>query len=363
MKPRTKALTAAVAGTALGIGGLAVLAMPAGAGEAPELPEITAERLVESVLTAEPPAFNGTVAIDNDLGLPAVPGMPNLDFDAARVYHDGDDGARLSVEDGTSEYTVVKNGTTVWRYDSAENTATRVELPQDPAEHVEQHKASELADPSAAATEIIGRLSETSEIAIDGTARVAERPVYELVLSPKPDERTLLREIKVAIDYETRMPLRIEVLPNGSPDPVVSVAFTDFTVGDQAQRLFEFTPPEGAKVVEEEAGRPQRDGTYPAPSKEQAEQFGEAGESIDAVGEGWDTVLTGTLPEGGFDRATEQGTDPRALLDQVGERIEGDFGSGYLITMRAGGGIVTDDGRFAIGAVPQQVLIEALETR
>lgn len=363
MKPKTKGWTAAVASTALGIAGLAVVAMPAGAGEAPELPDISAEELVESALSAEPPAFAGTVAIDNQLGLPRMPGLELTDFDAARVYHDGADRARLAIQQGSGERTFVKETDEAWQYDSTKNTATHYTWSgEEGAEHDLPQHEPQLSDPATAATEIIERLSETSTISVDGTARIADRPAYELVLTPKPSERTLLREVKVAIDSETRLPLRLQVLPNGSPDPVVSVGFTEFSVGEQPDSLFDFTPPKGAKVVEEKA----------SDRKEDAEKYEadatEFGEGIGIVGDGWDTVVIGTLPAdalAGGQSFDENGgnVDPKALLDQIAKPIEGEFGTGYVISTRAGTGLLTDDGRFAVGAVPQQVLIEALEKK
>ncbi|MGH3515986.1 MAG: LolA family protein [Haloechinothrix sp.] len=363
MRPRTKALTAAVAGTALGVAGLAVLAMPADAGDEPELPAISADELVESVLSAEPPAFAGTVAVDNELGIPEIPGMDFADTDSARVYHDGDQRGRISVQRGTGEQTIVRDAEGVWTYDSGENTATWYALPADAAErHPVPRDAAlgdrtlghrTLGDPAAAATEMIDKLSESSTILVDGTARVADRPAYELVLTPKPSERTLLREIKVAIDSETRLPLRFQVLPNGSADPVLSVGFTDFSVGDQPDELFTFSPPEGATVVEGGAREHGQDGKDADAVAAKA--------ALTVVGDGWDAVLTGNLP-GDAPSGEREGTDPRALLEQVGERVTGEFGSGYVITTRAGTGLLSDDGRFAVGLVPQQVLIEALDT-
>jgi len=52
--------------------------------------------------------------------------------------------------------------------------------------------------------------------------------------------------------------------------------------------------------------------------------------------------------------------DPKRLLSQFGKPVRGAFGSGYVITTKVGTALVTDDGRFAVGAVPEQVLIEAL---
>lgn len=371
MKPRTKGIVAAVTGTALGVAGLAIVALPAGADDAPSLPDITAAELVSSALQADPPAFAGTVAVQNDLGLPSLPGMELADFESAAVYHDGGERARVAVQDGNGEYTIVKGEKDVWAYDSAKNTATRMAIPSE----AEQEKAvekgrkhakdlPELSDPSTAATEIIKKLSETSTISVDGTATVADRPAYELVLTPKPSERTVLREVKVAIDSETRLPLRFEVMTNGSPEPIFSLGFDEFTVGAQPERLFEFTAPKGAKISDvTEADKAEQRKQAEEFTKEHGKAAEQFGEGLDIVGEGWDVVVTGAVPKellAGSDKASEQDFDAKGLLEQFGKRVSGEYGKGYVITTKAGSGLITDDGRFAAGAVPVQVLEEAL---
>lgn len=360
MKQRTKATIAAVTGTVVGIGGLAFVAMPASAGDAPKLPEISAEELVASALKADPPAFSGEVAVQNDLGIPNLPGLELANFDEARIYHDGGERARVSVQDGNGEYTLVKDATGAWAYDSAKNTATRFEQPEGmPKTPKEARDKAGMSNPATAATEIIEKLSKTSTIDVDGTARVADRAAYELVLTPKPSERTVLREVKVAIDSATRLPLRLQVLPNGSPEPILSLGFSDFEVGAQPDRLFEFTPPEGTKVVKPDAADFEKHAKEAEKYADEAKAFGEG---LKFVGDGWDTVVTGALPADALSGAAESGhgVDPQQLLERFGKKVSGEFGTGYLITTKAGTGLVTDDGRFAAGAVPRQVLEEAL---
>ncbi|MPY80329.1 MAG: outer membrane lipoprotein carrier protein LolA [Actinophytocola sp.] len=359
MQPKTKGIAVAATGVTAGLVGLLVMAMPAGAGQEPELPEMSATELVEATLSADAPAFEGTVAMSNDLGLPPIPGLDMANAESARIYHDGDDRARLSLQRGSTEFTAVAGPDGAWTYDSGSNTATRY-----PHEGGLPRHESELSDPAGTATTIIDHLSETSTITIDGTARVADRDAYELVLTPKPSERTLLREVTVAIDAATKLPLRFEVMPNGSPDPVVSAGFTEFVVGEQPDELFEFTPPDDAEVTTADPDKASR----PLPEHaDPAKAFDDASAGLAVTGSGWDTVLTGTLPEDALGAASERlsdqgGTgDPAALLDQLGERFTDGEISGHLFTTRAGTGIVTDDGRFAVGAVPRQVLIEALE--
>ncbi|MFF5987745.1 LolA family protein [Prauserella flavalba] len=348
MNPKKRAVTVAVAGTAIGAAGLAVMAMPAGAGEAPELPPVSAQELVSSVLRADVPALAGTVRIENDLGLPSMPGLPVLDADSARVYHDGDEGSRIALEQGSSELTVVQSGDTVWSYDSAENSATKLTVPAEAREH-RAHAEEEFSDPASAAGRMLDYVRQSSTVSVDGTASVADRPAYELVLTPKPTERTLLREVRIAVDSETRVPLRMSVLTNGTTEPALEIGFTDIDFAQQPANLFQFTPPQGATVTEE---RPQ--------AHDERLPEGAIGEFS---GEGWDTVYVGTVPAELTAAPGSEGRDVQGMLDQFGTRVSGDFGSGYAIETKVGTAIVTDDGRFAVGAVPQQVLTDALAQR
>ncbi|MEW2501631.1 sigma-E factor regulatory protein RseB domain-containing protein [Amycolatopsis sp. NPDC047767] len=364
MDPKKKAITAAVVGTALGVGGLVVVAMPASAGDAPKLPQISAEDLVQSVMTANPGPFDGTVSVSNDLGLPAmgaaagaVPGMSALNIDSAHVFSDGAGKAKISLTNGASQETIVRDGTTVWDYHSSNNSATKTTIPADVATKHDMG-AGEMADPATATKELLAKVRENSTVSVDGTANVADRPAYELVFTPKPTERTLLREIRVAVDSQTRMPLRLSVLSNGTTAPALQVAFTDVKFAPQSADLFAFTPPQGAKVTEKTAKVDDQ-------TKAMAH---EAKQDTKLVGDGWDTVITGKVPAdalsgkkpAGASGAEGRNVDPQQLLSRFAKRVNGTWGSGYLFTTKVGGAVLTDDGRFAAGAVPEQVLYEAL---
>ncbi|GAB3168435.1 sigma-E factor regulatory protein RseB domain-containing protein [Myceligenerans halotolerans] len=369
MRPRTKALVAAGSGIAVGLTGLALSALPAGADDDPVLPEIGAEELVTSVLEARPPAFDGVAEVENELGLPVVPGMEALDVESVRVFHDGEESARVQIERPASEVTFVKNAGEAWAYDSQEHKAKHFTWDDADAAAARERAEGELADPSRAAAELIERLAPTSDIFVDGTARVAGRPAYELVLTPKPSEKTLLREITVAIDDETRVPLRLDVFANGSTDAVLSLGFTGFAVGAQDADLFEFTPPEGAEVDTTEADDVARAAGEGA--GHDAEAFEER---TTTVGDGWDTVVIGEMPSGaesgdltgpGGEFGQEFGGDApdlSGMLGQIGVPVSGEFGSGTHVRIAVGGAIITDDGRVAAGAVPQQVLVDALDS-
>ena len=382
MRPRTKALVAAGSGIAVGLAGLALTTLPAGADDDPVLPAIEPEALVASTLAAEPQAFSGEAEVSNELGLPSLPGTEDLDFESARVFHDGQEGARVQLEEPTSEVTFVKNPDEAWAYDSQERTAKHVTWDDADAAAARQHAEAQLADPAQAAAEIIEQLRPTSEITVDGTARVAGRAAYELVLTPKPAEKTLLREVTVAIDEQTRMPLAFDVYANGRSEPVLSLGFVELDLGAQDPALFDFTPPQGTKVETTDAGdaaghRAGKDGAWKDGAGKPGSADHMAEQGMTTVGDGWDTVVIAELPTdmpqmpAGMSDGAASGDLPGAFaggeqdltgaLEQIGQPVSGDFGTGTHVQITVGGAIVTDDGRVAAGAVPQQVLVDALD--
>ncbi|WP_190813688.1 LolA family protein [Saccharopolyspora pogona] len=336
---------AATTGAAAGVLGLTMLTLPAGAGAAPALPEVAPEQLVESVMRAQPPALTGTVEVDNALGLPAIPGAGQASEMLAngtskfQVWADGQGRHRVSVPSHNGELTVVDDGSTVWKWDSAEQKVVR--SPEHAPEAAE-HAAP--ADPAATAREIIDKLRQTSDVKVDGTASVAGRDAYELVLTPKPTERTLLREVRVAVDAEKRVPLELSVLTNGSNDPALQVGFSSVDMSTPDPFLFQFTPPAGAKVEDGKAEH--------SPQQRPAHPQGEH----KVVGDGWDSVLVAQLPQ----QEKQNGQDPRQIAERVGKPISGPWGNGWIIGTAAGNALLTSDGRVAVGAVPEQVLTAAL---
>src|SRR6266536_3191180 len=128
MNTKRTAWAVAASGTAAGIVGLVVMAMPASAGgPPPALPPISAESLVQSVMTAHIPAASGTVSIKENLGMP-IPLLPSGGSDgvAARVYSDGTGKARIQLTKQMSETTIVEDGSTLWIWDSADKSVRKI---------------------------------------------------------------------------------------------------------------------------------------------------------------------------------------------------------------------------------------------
>ena len=86
-----------------------------------------------------------------------------------------------------------------------------------------------------------------ADVTVDGTATVAGRPAYQLVLTPT-STLTLVGRIAVAIDAETRLPLRLQVFPRGSDGAAIEAGFTSVSFDPIDPSMFAFTPPPGTTV-------------------------------------------------------------------------------------------------------------------
>ena len=381
MNRRKATLGAAIVGVVAGAVGLGFLASPAGAGQSPTLPATTPDALVQSVLTASPPAMAGTVQIVNNLGLPSIPGLPDQAANGTsqiRVWTDGVDHSRLSIPSMNSDETVIDDGTTIYDWDSATHTVTEHHINTGTKDAAKPDMgitggSNSALDPATAARALVSAVKQTSTVSVDGTDMVAGRAAYDLVLTPKANQRTLLRQIRIAVDAQTHMPLQLMVLANNTDTPAVQVGFSSLTIGAQDPSLFTFTPPAGSTVVNGDKN-----------DQKSTNLANEAAPKI--VGNGWETVVVAHLPASltapgsssdntpdqsgqngqnglfGSGSASKSGSGGSALglLREFGKPVSGSWGSGWVISTDVGNALITSDGRVAAGFVPQQLLISAL---
>jgi hypothetical protein len=61
---------------------------------------------------------------------------------------------------------------------------------------------------------------------------------------------TLVEEVRIAVDGETSVPLRVQAFGVGQPEPAVEVAFTSVRFAVPDDSVFDFTPPSGSTVTE-----------------------------------------------------------------------------------------------------------------
>lgn len=341
------------------------------------LPPRSAAELLVALQESTPVPVSGTVVTRADLGLPELPmGMaPDAGPMAlasgegtVRVWSDGPTRQRLALIDEAAETTVVRNGDEVWVWSSAEATATRYVLPETSGRTGEPGTlppgVTVPSTPQDAAEMALAALDPTTEVTTSGLATVAGREAYELVLTPK-DPATLVRDVRLFLDARTSTPLRVQVNSTRITDPAFQVGFTSVDFGTPDADLFSFTPPPGATLTEAEVAR--------GHAHEDAARA--KGQQPTIVGSGWSTVVVGELPADGLADLAESGSraqdewrddDPAATALALLEALpatSGQWGTGRVLAGTLFSVILTDDGRFAVGAVDPEALGAALADR
>lgn len=348
--------------------------------DSPALPERSAQEVLELIAGSTDAAFSGTVQQDSDLGLPDLPDFGPGDgagdevssalealtgSHEARVFDGGPDTARIQVVDTLSERNVVRNGSSVWLYDSAENTAVHTTLPDvDPP--TLPPLPAEADTPAELAERLLEAVEPSTTVTVGDTARVAGRAVYTLTLTPDSNI-TLIGSATLSVDAETGLPLAASVVSSSATDdsPAFSVEFTEIDFSTPDPELFEFTPPADATVTEkpvDDTGHGHGDTAVPGgdPSADPAT-------STTVVGTGWDTIVSvpvsqwfADAPSGDAAQGDSSpgdvgtGADPEAsaLLDQLTTTVD----EGRLFETTLATVLVTNDGRVLVGAVPAEQL-------
>lgn len=374
----------AVTAVALVAGGSAITGLQAIADGG--LPARTAAQLLVDVQQAELEGLSGTVVQKSDLGLPdlsmmtgASGGTGSSDLSSLisgthtmRVWFAGPDKARMALLGTLGESDVIRNGKDVWVWSSKDKAAQHYVLPTHDAALKGATAPSQSATPSPsdlptspqeAAEKALAAITPSTEVTTSGTAIVAGRSAYELVLRPK-EATSLVAQVRVAIDGTERVPLRVQVFAKKVADPVFEVAFSavDFARPDDAQ--FSFNPPPGTKVTE---GTSPTHGTTADGSGAVAPKPGSA-DMPKVIGKGWGAVLVAKMPvpDPGTDTG---GSDGPAAEDSIAQlmkvvamlpKVSGSWGSGHLLAGTAFSVLLTDDGRLVVGAVTPEGLYAAL---
>jgi hypothetical protein len=213
--------------------------------------------------------------------------------------------------------------------------------------------------PDEAARQALAAIDPTTEVTTAGTAVVAGRQAYELVLDPR-STATRVAQVRIAVDADTHIPLRVQVYSTKLANPALEVGFTSVDFATPDARQFAFTPPPGTTVTE---GGDTKGGkvTVPNPAKPTSPSDSAVPEPK-AVGTGWERVLVATLPDLGASSPQGQSGQPgelQGVLSAIPE-VSGAWGKGRVIDGTLFSAVLTDDGRVAVGAVPPDALFAAL---
>lgn len=221
----------------------------------PDLPPIAPERLIADSLVAiaSRTPVSGTITTHLDLGLPQLPASLGSSAGAASILladqtfkvWRSPDGTRVAQILPFAERDLIATRTDVWAWDSDAFTAWHAEVPpsaQPPA-------VPSVGDLEAIVAKVLAGAVPYATLSLEEPARVADRDAYVLSLEPT-DPTTLVGSIRVAIDAETSLPLRLQIVPKGSVDAAIEAGFTSVDFGSIDPSIFAFTPPEGAIVKE-----------------------------------------------------------------------------------------------------------------
>ena len=327
-----------------------------------KLPTRSAEQLLVDVQQARVDGLSGTVIQRANLGIPAIPGAGGQDSSeltsllsgthTLRVRYSAPDKARVALLGTYGETDVISNGKDLWVWSSREQAATHRTLPAGAKAGELERKAGDLPrTPQEAAEQVLEAIEPTTTVTTDSDVTVADRAAYELVLDPN-DDASLVGQIRLAVDGETKLPLRVQIL-NEKADLVFEVGYDSVSFTRPDDREFEFNPPPGTEVTEGGAITP-REPTA-AERKKARERVEDSRADTKIVGDGWSTVAVREVGE-------VDGSGSAELEGFLGQlpRVEGDWGSGRLLAGTAFSAVITDDGRLAVGAVKAENLGEAL---
>ncbi|MFF9088917.1 outer membrane lipoprotein carrier protein LolA [Streptomyces sp. NPDC014991] len=391
---RRKAARYAVPVAVVGVAAVTIGLVPALADSGdPDLPKISAQQLVEKIARSDVQQLSGTVKISTDLGLPELGGLENSLLSGAdkgsgdgssadprtrltelvsgthtlRVAADGPDRQKLSLLESGAEYSLIHDGKDVWGYDSKSN-----EVHHSTAAGSGGHGAEPPAMPKDFADKALKSVDDTTSVTVDGTAQVAGRDAYKLLIKPR-QSGTTVGAISIAVDARTGLPLKFTLTPSGGGAAVVDAGFTRVSFAEPAASTFDFTPPKGAKVTEEKDGSPGREhapgnggkfrdgsparGHAPRDGGEFAKGLGGA----TVLGKGWTSVAAfDTGAKGGLPTGAEGG-DLGGFLGSLGEPVSGAFGKGTVFSTRLVNALITDDGKVYAGAVTKDALVKAAD--
>jgi outer membrane lipoprotein-sorting protein len=340
----------------------------------PPLPPKTAAALLVDLQHPNLYGLSGTVVQKSDLGLPLPPTAAEVGRETlaslltsshtVRVWNAGTTKQRLALLDTLGESDLVRNGRDVWLWSSSSRTATHYTLPPPAANEVTPAPLPPGLTPQDAADAALRAIDPTTAVSTDGTSSVAGRAAYELVLSPR-DTRSLVGQVRLAMDAETHLPLRVQVYGRDSrAGPAFEVGYTRISYARPGDEQFRFSPPTGVTVREGdldqaygESAMPDR---YPGAERESARAKG-----VRVIGDGWTAVAVIDGVQSPTGRSADQaGFDEEMgkLLDRLPE-VSGAWGRGRLLTSTLLSVLLTDDGRLLVGAVSPDLLYAAAGQR
>ena len=291
-RPALRWLVPAVVAVVLAAGGSTIGVLTAAARDG--LSERSPAQLLVDVQNARLDGLSGTIVQNADLGLPRLPGVGGAGSSdmtslvsgshTLRLWYAGPNKVRVALLGSLGESDLIRNDTDVWTWSSKDKTATHHQVALTKQDAPQKLAAGSPTTPQQAADAALAAISPSTEVSTDGTATVAGRPAYELVLQPK-DAGSLVESVHIAIDGKTHVPTRVQAFAKNHQDPSFEVGFTSFDPSTPASSAFGFNPPPGTKVTE---GSGSKTPDMPAsPDATPGQHTDKPGAQPKVVGSGW----------------------------------------------------------------------------
>lgn len=372
----------------------AAVAGPLIAGADSDLPDRTAAELLIDLASIDVQPFAGTVVQSADLGVPALTGadatsLPTAALSllngssTARIWYTDGDTYRFALQDDQSESDLLRNGQDLWFWSSQGSTASHLVVPEETEDDGDkgpfggggpfggeggpfggEGMPEDLPTniPTEAASLALAMIEPSTQVDVDGTATVAGRSAYELVVRPK-DEQSLIGSIRLAVDGENSMPLRVQIFARDHSEPSFEVGFTSVSFDEPDESTYDFAPPPGTTVEEIQPGELEdalpNHGDKPGLGRDGQREG--APSDVTTVGSGWTTVVVARDVD--IDELTaglegDAATIAESFLADL-QDVSGDYGTGRAMTSDLFTVLLLDDGRVLAGAVPLEVLEEA----
>ena len=325
------------------------------------LPHRSAAQLLVDVQKARLDGLSGTVVQNAALGLPSVPGaegsgssnMSSLvsGSHTLRLWYADPDHVRIALQGTLGESDLVRNGRDLWSWSSSDKSATHRVVPLSSNGTGHSLASASPVTPQQAADEALKAITPSTEVRTSGTATVAGRSAYELVLRPR-ERGSLVDSVRIAIDGKTRVPTRVQVFAKHVAKPALEVGFTSFDPSRPPRSMFRFNPPPHTKVTDSGSAAPSK---AHADQGRSAKQKDDAGSPPRVVGKGWTSVVVAHVPSGAL-----TGSPTTARMLAALPPVSGSWGSGRLLRGTLFSAVLTNDGRVAVGAVAPDALYTAL---
>jgi outer membrane lipoprotein-sorting protein len=315
----------------------------------PDLPAKSAQQVLELVASAKDvKGFTGVVTQHSDLGLPTIPSTgAGTDTDTAsaldlltgdhtaRVEVAGTTRSRVAVLDSSAERDVVRDGSSVWLWNSKTSTAAHVIATGTAGS---DSTGGSLPTPAEVAEQLLAKVDSSTAVTVDTAQQIADRDAYTLVLTPKTSATTV-GSIRIAVDATTGLPLDVQVIARGASSPAFETGFTSISYTVPAASRFTFTPPSDAKVTTKRLTATERSEHAPV----------DAAKRPTVTGSGWSSVVAVPAAD------VPSGLASNATVDRLTTAVAG----GRVLHTALVNVLLTDDGRVLAGAVPVSTLESA----